>query len=106
MWLITLLLPNTPTRAPRAHAQVCRGFRYYQEAASDWLGPPKYHDSCAGFYSKEPPRERRFTDNEWHHVAAVWTAANNGTAKIYKDGAWRGCCVSCAKQLRAGEQLH
>ena len=65
---------------------VCRGFRYYAEAGSDWVGPPLYHESCAAFYKDEPPGERSFTDNEWHHLAAVWTAANNGTAKIYKDG--------------------
>ncbi len=66
--------------------QVCRGFRYYSESGNDWVGPPLYHESCSAFYADEPPRERRFTDNQWHHIAAVWTAADNGTAKIYKDG--------------------
>ncbi len=30
--------------------------------------------------------ERNFADFRWHHVAAVWTAANNGTVTIYRDG--------------------
>ena len=25
-------------------------------------------------------------DGAWHHLAVTWTAANNGTTKIYKDG--------------------
>jgi hypothetical protein len=69
--------------------QVCRGMRYFTKGGDDWVGPPLYHSSCAAFYESQPVRERRFTDNTWHHIAAVWTAANNGTAKIYKDGALR-----------------
>ncbi len=65
---------------------VCRGFRYYSTPRDDWVGPPLYHDSCDSFFVDQPARERRFTDDRWHHVAAVWTAHNNGTVKIYKDG--------------------
>lgn len=42
----------------------------------------------------------------WHHVAAVWTAANNGTVKIYRDGLLTASLATArVAPLRAGGVL-
>jgi len=56
---------------------VCRGFEWYRHPTNA---------ACGDAYADQPESERNFADGAWHHLAAVWTAAGNGSAIIYKDG--------------------
>ncbi|DBA68967.1 TPA: hypothetical protein ACH3X2_013140 [Trebouxia sp. C0005] len=42
--------------------------------------------SCYSKYGNKPAANLLERDGSWHHVAVTWTAAHNGTTKIYKDG--------------------
>ena len=54
---------------------VCRGFQWYRHPSED---------ACEHYFAEAG--DRNFADGRWHHVAATWTAANNGSVTIYKDG--------------------
>ena len=56
---------------------VCRGFQWYRHPSED---------ACEHYYDTSDAGARNFADDTWHHVAATWTAANNGSVTIYKDG--------------------
>ena len=56
------------------------------KACRDFQDPAE----CTALYAKwttySQRAERAFTNNLWNHIAVVWNAAVNGTAKVYKNG--------------------
>lgn len=58
----------------------CHAFTWYT------MWPDPDHLSCYSKYGNQPAANILEHDGSWHHVAVTWTAAHNGTTKVYKDG--------------------
>ena len=71
----------------------CHAFTYF----TMWPDPDSV--SCYSKYGNKPAADILERDGSWHHVAVTWTAAHNGTTKIYKDGLLMAevCCCSYMK---------
>eukprot|EP00884_Botryococcus_braunii_P003507 jgi/Botrbrau1/13157/Bobra.0187s0105.1 len=65
----------------------CHDFEW-QWIGDTWAGTDYWaqqrRESCAYYFNHTTSIVDRTGD--WHHIAVTWTAANDGTTKIYKDG--------------------
>ena len=84
-----------------AHRMIaCHAFPYF----TIWPDPNKI--SCYAKYGNHPVTSILERDGSWHHIAVTWTAANDGTTKIYQDGLLMAQVSTCASCLHTSGFCH